>query len=153
MKHALLSLTLLAAAFVDSAAETAPEFKAIFDGQTLEGWRAADMSFWSAEDGAITARITPAHPLKTNLYLIWQGGELGDFELKLKHRVFGSPGINCGFQFRSRELPDHDVAGYQVDNNLDTDWLVRPYDEHGRHTLAWRGQGCGASRYSRRSLS
>jgi len=37
-------------------------------------------------------------------------------------------------------LPDRDVAGYQVDNNLKTDWLVRLYDEHGRHTLAWRGQ-------------
>ena len=40
----------------------------------------------------------------------------------------------------SKELPDHDVAGYQVDNNLDTDWLVRLYDEHGRHDLALRGQ-------------
>jgi len=115
-------------------------FKSIFDGKTFDGWKAADMSFWSIEDGALTAKITPEHNLPENLYLIWQGGELKDFELKLKHRVFGSPGINCGFQFRSKELPNHDVAGYQVDNNLDTDWLVRLYDEHGRHDLAWRGQ-------------
>jgi hypothetical protein len=72
--------------------------------------------------------------------LIWQGGELTDFELKLKSRVFGSKDINNGFQFRSKELPNHDVAGYQVDNNLNTDWLVRLYDEHGRHDLARRGQ-------------
>jgi sucrose-6-phosphate hydrolase SacC (GH32 family) len=122
------------------AAEGDGGFKSIFDGKTLKGWKAADMSFWSVEDGAITARITPERPLKDNLYLIWEGGELADFELKLKHRVVGSKGINCGFQFRSKELPNHDVAGYQVDNNLDTDWLVRLYDEHGRHTLAWRGQ-------------
>lgn len=112
----------------------------LFDGRTLAGWKAADPSFWSVEDGAITAKITGDHPLKENLYLIWQGGEPADFELTLTHRVSGSEGINCGFQFRSRELPNHDVAGYQVDNNLNTDWLVRLYDEHGRHTLAWRGE-------------
>jgi fructan beta-fructosidase len=115
-------------------------FRDLFDGRTLAGWKAADRSYWSVEAGAITGRITPEHPCRTNQYLIWQGGELADFELKLRHRVSGSQGLNCGFQFRSRELPDHDVAGYQVDNNLDTDWLVRLYDEHGRHTLAWRGQ-------------
>ena len=116
------------------------EFKNLFDGKTLDGWKAADMSYWSVEDGAITGKITEEHPLKENLYLIWQGGELADFELKLKSRVFGSKDINNGFQFRSKELPNHDVAGYQVDNNLNTDWLVRLYDEHGRHDLAWRGQ-------------
>lgn len=115
-------------------------FQPIFDGKTFAGWHAADMSFWTIEDGALTARITKEHPLPANLYLIWQGGELADFELKLKHRVSGSPRINCGFQFRSRELPNHDLMGYQVDNNLDTPWLVRLYEEHGRHTLAWRGE-------------
>lgn len=133
---------LMCAPRVASATEAANErdFKSIFDGKTLTGWQAADMTYWSVEDGAITGKITVEHPLKANLYLIWQGGELHDFELKVKSRVFGSKGINNGFQFRSRELPDHDVAGYQVDNNLDTDWLVRLYDEHGRHDLARRGQ-------------
>jgi hypothetical protein len=37
-------------------------------------------------------------------------------------------------------MPNHDVKGYQMDNNLNTDWLVRLYDEHGRDTLAWRGE-------------
>src|SRR5262245_44278299 len=53
-------------------------FKSIFDGKTLDGWKAADMSFWSIEHGAITGKITPEHPLKDNLYLIWQGGDLAD---------------------------------------------------------------------------
>lgn len=121
-------------------AASSEEFKPLFDGKTLDGWKAADMSYWSVEDGAITAKIMPDRPLKANLYLIWQGGELADFELKLKHRVAGSPKINCGFQFRSRELANHDLLGYQVDNNLDTPWLVRLYEEHGRHTLAMRGE-------------
>jgi hypothetical protein len=116
------------------------DFQELFDGKTLDGWKAVDMTYWSVEDGAITGKITQTHPLQENLYLIWQGGELADFELKLKSRVFGSRDINNGFQFRSRELPNHDVAGYQVDNNLNTDWLVRLYDEHGRHDLALRGQ-------------
>ena len=115
-------------------------FTSLFDGRTLEGWKSFDASYWSVEDGAITARITKTHPCETNQYLVWQGGELADFELKLKSRVNGEGAINNGFQFRSRLLPDGDVGGYQMDNNLQTDWLVRLYDEFGRHTLAWRGQ-------------
>ena len=89
---------------------------------------------------AITARITKAHPCKINQYLVWQGGELSDFELLLTFRMVSDADVNGGFQFRSKLLPDHDVAGYQVDNNTGTKWLVRLYDEHGRETLAWRGQ-------------
>ena len=57
----------------------------------------------------------------------------------------GEGAINNGFQFRSRVMDNGwDVAGYQVDNNLNVNnvspWLVRLYDEHGRHDLALRGQ-------------
>lgn len=118
-------------------------FESIFDGETLEGWQAADMSFWSVEDGAITAKITPEHPTERNHYLVYRGGKLGDFELKLKHRVLSEHDVNCGFQFRSEifdgKITD-DCRGYQVDNNTNTPWLVRLYDEHGRETLAWRGE-------------
>ncbi|MBM3290470.1 MAG: DUF1080 domain-containing protein, partial [Candidatus Hydrogenedentes bacterium] len=115
-------------------------FTSIFDGTTLAGWRAGDASYWSVEDGAITARITKDHPCTINQYLVWEGGELADFELKLETRVNGNGGINNGFQYRSRQLPDGDVCGYQVDNNLQTPWLVRLYDEYGRHDLAMRGE-------------
>lgn len=118
-------------------------FHRIFDGKTLDGWKAADMSFWSIEDGAITAEITEEHPTERNHYLVYQGGELGDFELKLQHRILSPYNVNCGFQFRSEifdgEIED-DCRGYQVDNNTGTPWLVRLYDEFGRHTLAWRGE-------------
>jgi hypothetical protein len=123
----------------DAAKQPEDGFRPLFDGRTLDGWKAADMSYWSVEERAITAQITPEHPCEVNQYLIWQGGELADFELRLEFRFGGSPGINGGFQFRSRELENHDVAGYQIDNNHDTDWLVRIYDEHGRHALAYRG--------------
>jgi len=118
-------------------------FVSVFDGKTLGGWKAADMSFWSIEEGAITAKITPEHPTERNHYLVYQGGVLGDFELKLRHRVLSAEDVNCGFQFRSEmfdgQITD-DCRGYQVDNNTGTPWLVRLYDEHGRETLAWRGE-------------
>jgi len=126
-------------------------FRLIFDGKSLDGWETVDPSYWSVRDGAITAEITRDHPLTDNRYLLWKGaddapgGRLADFELKLKSRVRGDGAINNGFQFRSRLLPNGwDVAGYQVDNNLNvggvSPWLVRLYDEHGRHDLALRGQ-------------
>ncbi len=118
----------------------ASDFESSFDGHTLTGWETPDLSYWSIQDGAITGRITREHPCETNQYLVWRGGELADFELKIKSRLNGEGGINNGFQFRSRLLPDHDVCGYQMDNNLKTPWLARLYDEYGRHTLAMRGE-------------
>jgi hypothetical protein len=115
-------------------------FVSLFDGRTLTGWKAPDPSYWGVEEGAITGTISEQHPLSVNQFLVWEGGDLGDFELTLRFRLTGSPQVNGGFQFRSKLLPDNDVAGYQVDNNRDTDWLVRLYDEHGRETLAWRGE-------------
>jgi hypothetical protein len=127
------ALSLIPAAVADN------DFKPIFDGRTLSGWETPEPFYWTIEDGAITGRITKDRPCNTNQYLVWTGGELADFELKLKSRLNGES-VNNGFQFRSRLLPDHDVCGYQVDNNLKTDWLVRLYDEYGRHDLAFRGQ-------------
>lgn len=142
--HALVVRVLigsgLAAAGPRSQGGDEDGFRALFDGRTLSGWSAPEMHWWSVEDGAITGTITRDRPCTTNQYLVWQGGELADFELKLESRLSGEGAINNGFQFRSRVLPDGDVAGYQMDNNLQTDWLVRLYDEFGRHTLAWRGQ-------------
>jgi len=123
-----------------ASAQDADGFKSIFDGQTLAGWETPDLSYWTVEDGAIVGRITREHPCTINQYLVWTGGELADFELKLESRLNGEGGINNGFQFRSRLLPDHDICGYQMDNNLQTPWLVRLYEEFGRHTLAMRGE-------------
>jgi hypothetical protein len=142
-----LATALLAPRPVSAAPAPAPApavdadgFRSLFDGHSLAGWGSPDPSWWSVEDGAITGRITRDRPCGTNQYLVWKEAELADFELKLQSRLSGEGGINNGFQFRSRVLPDGDVAGYQMDNNLQTDWLVRLYDEFGRHTLAWRGQ-------------
>lgn len=135
----IVPLVLLAAAASDASDDG---FEPIFDGATLAGWAGQDMSFWSVEDGAITGTIAPDHAPPMNQYLVWQGGLVEDFELKLDFRLTGSgtPDTNGGFQFRSRRLPDGDVAGYQVDNNFGQPWKVRLYDEFGRHDLAREGE-------------
>ena len=138
MVSLLVLVTVTASKSITAPVE--PGFQSIFDGRSLSGWSAGNPVYWSVEEGIITARITKERPCATNQYLVWTGGELADFELKLEFRLNGDGGINGGFQFRSRLLPDHDVCGYQVDNNLRTDWLVRLYDEYGRHDLALRGE-------------
>jgi hypothetical protein len=139
----LLFVTLLAlGSHTIRSAPIGDGFEPIFDGDTLKGWQGQDMAFWSIEDGAITGTISPEHAPKLNQYLIWQGGMLDDFELKLTFRLrsTNSPTVNGGFQFRSRRLPNGDVAGYQVDNNYLQPWKARLYDEFGRHDLALQGE-------------
>lgn len=133
----LVSLCCSAAVLADESG-----YVSIFDGRTLEGWQGQDMSFWTIEDEAITGTITPEHAPPMNQYLVYQGGLVENFELKLEFRLTGSdtPVTNGGFQFRSRRLPNGDVAGYQVDNNFGQPWKVRLYDEFGRHDLALEGE-------------
>jgi Domain of Unknown Function (DUF1080) len=45
---------------------------------------------------------------------VWQGGNVTDFELKLKFRAIGN-GCNSGVQFRSQIRPDGLAVGYQAD--------------------------------------
>jgi len=73
-------------------------WKAMFDGKTLEGWD-GNTSIWHVENGAIVAESTCEEPTGT-VYLIWQGGKPGDFELKAELRGEGA-GINSGIQYRS----------------------------------------------------
>ena len=44
----------------------AEDFQSIFDGELLDGWKAPDMSYWSVNDGAITAESTEANPCTSN---------------------------------------------------------------------------------------
>jgi Domain of Unknown Function (DUF1080) len=70
-------------------------WRSLFDGKTLDGW--SGDSNWKVEDGAITIEPTCEKPTGT-VYLVWQGGDAGDFELKLRMKGTGS--INGGVQYR-----------------------------------------------------
>jgi hypothetical protein len=115
-------------------------FKAIFDGRTLYGWEAANMSYWSVKDGAITGQSTEKNPATDNQFLVWQLGQVDDFELILKYRIMGTPAANSGIQIRSRVEKDGHAVGYQADIDLAGQYAGALYDERGRGMLAERGQ-------------
>jgi len=77
-------------------------WKSMFDGATLNGWD-GNKDIWHVEGGVIVAESTCEKPTGTT-YLIWQGGQPGDFELKAEMRGEGA-GINSGIQYRSFMQP------------------------------------------------
>ena len=119
----------------------AADFRPIFNGVNLDGWNSPDMSYWSVQDGAIVAQCSPEHPCKKNQFLVWQRGDIDNFELKLKFKIEGQPNSNSGIQIRSQIAPDGHALGYQCDIDRQGNWLGALYDEHtGRRVLAKRGQ-------------
>ncbi len=110
----LLLSVLFLSIFLPAGTLSAGEFQSIFDGESLKGWKALNMSYWTVRDGAITGESTPDNPCTLNQFLVWQGGDVSDFELKLKFRVTGN-GCNSGVQFRSKMKPNGLAVGYQAD--------------------------------------
>jgi hypothetical protein len=114
-------------------------FTPIFDGKSLQGWE-FDPVYWSVKDGAMVGEITAATVLKNNTFIIWKGGELGDFELKVDYWI--SENGNSGVQYRSdrfTELP-YALRGYQADIDGANRYTGQNYEERKRTTLAYRGQ-------------
>lgn len=133
-------MTMMSVAGVASVAGAA-EFKSIFDGKSLEGWKSKQGQFWRVEGGAITAESTEKNPCSKNTFLVWQGGDVADFELKLKYRITGTDKANSGIQVRSQIFDDGHMTGYQCDLDLAGNWVGKLYDEHmPRKVLANRGE-------------
>ncbi len=82
-----------------------------FNGRDLIDWDGAP-SFWRVEGGVLVGETTPEHKVDHHSYLIWRGGEVRDFELRVKFRIAGKS-ANSGVQYRSKDLGNHEVAGYQ----------------------------------------
>ncbi|MDQ3292044.1 MAG: DUF1080 domain-containing protein [Bacteroidota bacterium] len=114
-------------------------FTSIFDGKTLQGWN-GDPKYWRVEDGALVGEITPTTLLKTNSFIIWQGGKPGDFELKGSFKITADG--NTGINYRSEQLTDIPFAlkGYQADIDGKIRYTGQNYEERGRTTLAYRGE-------------
>jgi hypothetical protein len=121
------------------SAEEQEGFKSIFDGKTLDGWKGLE-KFWSVRDGAITGETTSDNPAEGNTFLVLQGMEPGDFELRCKFRIVGH---NSGIQYRS-ELVDAEkfvVKGYQADIDASHQYIGINYGERtGRGVIGDRGK-------------
>jgi hypothetical protein len=140
----------------------------MFDGKTLNGWD-GDKGYWRVEDGAIVAESTCEKPTGT-IYLIWQGGEPADFELKMEMKGEGAA-VNSGIQYRgaitdpNRPHTDRkpsgtcpsgaprgappafatqakwDMLGAQFDFDGRNQYTGQYYEQAtGRGIIAWRGQ-------------
>lgn len=104
----------------------------LFNGKDLTGWkvecqsRDRDKVYWQVEDGTILcdSMEDPDH----NYVWLMTEREFGDFELRLKFRVYrDSPG-NSGVQFRSR-----------YDATAEGGWLDGPQvDIHPPEVESWR---------------
>jgi hypothetical protein len=98
-------------------------WQSIFDGTSLKGWD-GPTDVWRAEKGEIVAQSTAANP-SGSTYLIWQGGEPGNFEFQAEMKLDGE-GANSGVQFRATKLGEvagqkhskWDLRGYQADFDL-----------------------------------
>src|SRR5262245_44046225 len=61
----------------------------LFNGKDLSGWD-GDPRLWSVKDGAIRGETTAENPAKGNTFIIWKGGMIKDFELRLSFRCNAS---------------------------------------------------------------
>ncbi|MFT5469376.1 MAG: putative heme-binding domain-containing protein [Verrucomicrobiales bacterium] len=132
--------TLLFLALVIPAAAGAEDFQNVFNGKDLTGWKGLT-EFWTVKDGAIVGETTKEKPTKGNTFLVWQGGELGDFEFKCQVRFKGN---NSGVQYRSKVVDEENfvLAGYQADLHPKPEYFGMLYGEKlpGRGIIAQRGQ-------------
>lgn len=119
--HALLAAPLLGEEFEQAPPEPAG-MEVIFNGQDLGGWD-GDPRLWSVRDGVIHGETTPEQRAQGNTFLIWQGGELQDFELRLSFRCSASN--NSGIQYRS--------SMRQGSGNTDNRWRVKGYQHEIRN--------------------
>jgi len=130
--------------------DDAAGFVSLFDGLSLKGWD-GDPTFWRVQDGVIVAESTPEKVVTDNTFLIWRGGMLKNFELKVDARFAGGSG-NSGIQVRSRPLTaptarsggqprPWGIGGYQVDMVPAGGTGTAPwYEEAGRGFLAEQGR-------------
>lgn len=108
----VVSVVLVAACGEAAAADADDGFVSLFNGKNLTGWD-GDMRFWSVAGGAIRGQTTAENAADHNTFLVWRGGKVRDFELRLRFRIEGEN--NSGVQYRSSEFAKWRIRGYQAE--------------------------------------
>ena len=118
-----VTLACVTAVCVADDSATAPaesgDMKAIFNGEDLTGWD-GDPRLWSVRDGVIHGETTLENKANGNTFIIWKGGVLKDFELRLSFRCNATN--NSGIQYRSKHIAE-----------AKNDWVVRGYQHEIRN--------------------
>src|SRR5262249_53140790 len=119
---AILFVGLLLAADISPTVPPEPAgMKSLFNGTDLSGWD-GDPRLWSVKDGVIHGETTAENPAMGNTFIIWKGGTLKDFDLRLSFRCNSTN--NSGIQYRSRHITDSGVKNK---------WVVRGYQHEVRN--------------------
>jgi len=118
----------------DSSGEAG--FVNIFNGKDLSGWD-GDPRLWFVKDGVIRGQTTRETQAQKNTFCIWRGGKLRNFVLKIKFRIQNG---NSGIQYRSKDLGDWRVGGYQAEVCNQQGKVGFLYDERGRGWMARVGE-------------
>jgi sugar phosphate isomerase/epimerase len=103
----------------------------IFNGKDLNGWD-GDPRLWSVKDGVIRGETTKENPARGNTFIVWRGGKLKDFVLKIKFRIQNG---NSGIQYRSKEFDKWRIGGYQAEVENNPGKVGFLYHEAGRGWL------------------
>lgn len=141
-------MTLAALALLITPAQAQDGWHALFNGRTLDGWRACNGTApFTVEDGAIVGRTVLDSP---NSFLC-TADTFGDFILEYEVKLESD--MNSGVQIRSISDPaikNGRVHGYQVEiDPSERGWSGGLYDEARRgwlHTLAGQEQARKALR-------
>lgn len=121
-------------------------FVSLFNGKDLAGWD-GEPKLWFVKDGAIVGKTTPENKTSGS-YLICKQQIPDDFEL---HASFKMLSGNSGIQYRTRELPNWQVAGYQADMDYGDNYTGTVYEVGGRNTtLVQVGQKVAADAASKK---
>lgn len=114
--------------------------ESLFNGKDLTGWKGLPQ-FWTVKDGVIVGETTAENPTKGNTFLVWQGGEVADFEITAEVRFKGN---NSGLQYRSEIVDEANfvLKGYQADLHPSQNYFGMLYGEKmgKRGIIAQRGQ-------------
>ena len=117
--------------------------KQLFNGKDLSDWE-GDKRLWSWQDGVVRGQTTSENVAKGNTFLIYRGGELADFDLRLSFKIAGG---NSGVQYRAKHVPPKDtdenkwvIAGYQAEVEDTPGKVGFLYHERGRGYLCNVGE-------------